>query len=193
MYKKGFSLIELLVCLTILSIVIVIGMGLLLATNASVGASRAQRRSMDNLNFAIESMSRSITYGTDFSCNGGSSNSSCPVNVSPSGIDNLTFNGYYLSGGSPIQIKYSLGTKAVGSNPDLGYIARTVNSGTRVSLTDDRVDIQELYFYVYHAEDFGTDPEQPRVTVVIRGVSKASGTDQEFFIQTTLSQRDLKL
>lgn len=189
----GFTLVELLVCLVLLSIVVVIGFGLLLTTNVSVENSRSQRRVMDNVSFALEHLSRSITYGHNFSCSSSRVPSSC--DYSSGGSSALYFEGSYL--GTPEFFTYQRQTNTA---TGYGYIARTLGSvGTSVSLTDELIDIQEMRFYVYHGEPFGlvlgpgVDPEQPRVTVVIRGVSHAASVPQEFFIQTTLSQRDLKL
>ncbi len=189
-YKnKGFTLIELLVCLTLLSIVIIIAVGLLMTTNAEVRQTRQERRVMDNLTFSLEHLSRSIAYGHDYACSSipSAPPSSCPFIPGP-GSDALTFQGTYLGVASSITYQ-----RLISSSTGRGYIARSIGSAAAVSLTDDLVDIQELTFYVSHAEPYGADPEQPRVTVVIRGISYASNTPKSFIIQTTLSQRDLKL
>lgn len=180
---KGFTLLELLISLTILSIVLVIGLGLLVTTNSQVRLSRTQRRVMDNVSFAMEHMSRAITYGHDYSCTGTPPVSSCGT----SGTNILGFTADYL--GTPTYITY---TRQVSSS-GRGYIARTVGGGNSVSLTDELVDINELTFYVYDTDPFSLNPFQPHVILVINGVSNGSGTPKPFFIQTTLSQRDLKL
>lgn len=185
--SSGFTLVELLVCLVLLSVVVVIGFGLLLTTNVSVENSRAQRRVMDNVSFALEHLSRSITYGHDFSCSFSRIPSTCDYSLG--GTPELYFEGTYS--GLPQYFTYQ---RLTNSTTGYGYIARSLGlGGTPVSLTDELIDIQELTFYVYHGETFTLDPQQPRVTVVIRGVSHAASVPQEFFIQTTLSQRDLKL
>lgn len=182
----GFTLIELLVSLSLLSVVIVVAVGLLLTTNAEVKQSRAQRRVMDNVSFALEHMSRSITYGRDFSCFAGGIPASCPF--STGGTQTLSFSGTYL--GLSTTITYE---RRINGSSGRGYISRSTGGGSFVPITDENIDIEELTFYVYHAEPFSVDPQQPRVTIAIRGVSYASKTPQPFFIQTTLSQRDLKL
>jgi prepilin-type N-terminal cleavage/methylation domain-containing protein len=189
-FKKslgGFTLIELLVSLTLLSIVLTIGLGLVLTTSSAIKQSRSQRRAMDNLNFAIESMSRSITYGHDFSCFSASFTSDCGITTV--GSSDIYFKGNYL--GTPnVDFHY---VRSIDPNTNYGYISRTIGSGSAVSLTSDRIDIKELTFYVYNTEDYGSNTQQPRVVVTIKGVSHAGNTPQEFLIQTTLSQRDLKL
>jgi len=187
----GFTLIELLVSLTLLSFVILIAMGLLFTTNIKVKETSGQRRVMDNLDFALEHMSRSITYGSLYSCYiGAATPNSCPA---PYGTQVLSFTSKYL--GSNVNIVYE---RSVNTTTGYGYISRTIGTNVPVSLTDEQIDIQELSFYVYHSEPYGSDPsccdeEQPRVTIVIKGASHATDNPQDFFIQTTLSQRDLKL
>jgi prepilin-type N-terminal cleavage/methylation domain-containing protein len=184
--SKGFTLIEILVSLSLLSIVIVIAMGLLLTANLNIKQSSAQRRVIDNLNFALEHMSRSISYGTNFSCVRSGPPMSCDYNTGGSQV--VSFAGKYL--GLIAQLTYE---RSVDPTTGRGSISRTINSGSPVSLTDSKIDVQELTFYVYHAEPFSFDPEQPKVVVAMRGVSYAGKEPQEFFIQSTLSARDLKL
>lgn len=187
--NKGFTLIELLVSLTLLSIVIMVAVGLLVTTNVQVRQTRQERRVMDNLTFSIEHLSRSIAYGHDYACSSipNSPAFSCPFDQ---GLwsEALTFSGMYVGVSSPITYE-----RLINTTTGRGYIARSIGASAAVSLTDDMVDIQELTFYVSHAEPYSADPEQPRVTVVIRGISYASAIPKSFIIQTTLSQRDLKL
>lgn len=187
--STGFTLIEILVSLTLLSIVIVVAVGLLATTNAQVRQTRQERRVMDNLTFSIEHLSRAISYGHDYACSSvpGAPAASCSFSQ---GLwwDALTFQGVYLGTSTPITYE-----RLINTGTGRGYIARSIGSAAAISLTDNMVDIQELTFYVSHAEPYGADPEQPRVTVVIRGISYASVTPKSFIIQTTLSQRDLKL
>ncbi len=184
--KSGFTLIELLVSLTLLSFVIVIVMGIITTTNAQVRATRQERRVMDNMSFAIEHMSRSIAYGHDFSCAPGGAPFSCPFSLGGTSV--ISFSGTYLGLSSLITYE-----RRINTGTGRGYIARTIGSGNPLSLTDEALDIEELTFYVYHAEPFSIDREQPRITVSIKGTSYASQKPKSFFIQTTLSQRDLKL
>lgn len=186
---KGFTLIELLVCLTLLSIVITIAVGLLMTTNVQVRQTRQERRVMDNLTFSLEHLSRSISYGHGYACTSVPSAPafSCSF-LSGSSSDALSFTGNYLGVSSPIVYQ-----RLINSTTGRGYIARSIAAAPDVSLTHEAIDIQELTFYVSHAEPYSADKEQPRVTVVIRGISYASAVPKSFIIQTTLSQRDLKL
>lgn len=189
--KKGFTLVEVLVSLFIFSIVVITALGLFVMVSARVKTSRAERRVADNLSFALEHLSRSIAYGRSFSCGTIGSSlppppRSCPVSLG--GDDTLAFSGT-ISGTNPTITYQRLVNTATGR----GYIARRIDSGPFISLTDEAIDVEELTFYVSHAEPFTIDPEQPVVSIVLKGVSYASANPTVFIIQTTVSQRDLKL
>ncbi len=169
----GFTLIELLVSLTLFSIVVVVALGALLSVAAYLNASRAERRVVDNLNFAIESMSRTVAYGKDFT----------PYKF-PDGTDELDFKGLYL-GVPDKDISFFMRK----DSNNRGYIARVIAGGDPVQLTDDSVNITDLTFYVSDTA-IGI---QPLITVIIHGESYASKNPQEFNIQTSISQRDLNL
>ncbi len=188
--NKGFTLIEILVSLAILSIVMVIAIGLLVTVNSGVRQTRSQRRVMDNLNFAMEHMSRAIIFSKNVSCASVAVPVSCPYGSG--GTQIISFEGNYNGVNSVISYQRMININP-GPTNGFGYISRSVGGGNSVMLTDEKIDIQELTFYVYHAEPFSGDPEQPKVIVVVRGVSYAGKTPEDFFLQTTLSPRDLKL
>lgn len=178
MKKSGFTLVELLVSLTLLSVVFLITMGMVVSTNLQVRQTRQERRVMDNLNFAVEHMVRSITYGKDYLCGAGSP---CPIQLG--GSPSIQFTGYYLDLANST-IAFTRNVSSTGQ----GYIERAVN-GQIASLTDPAIDIQELTFYIYNL----TPPMQPRVVIVVKGISNATATPRPFLIQTTVSQRALNL
>ncbi len=66
--QKGFTLIELMVATTIFMIVMLVAMGSLVTSSNSAKKSRYLRTAMDNVNFAMDSMTRSLRTATDYSC-----------------------------------------------------------------------------------------------------------------------------
>lgn len=171
--KKGFTLIELLVSLTILSIVVMLAFGALINITIYLKQARAERRVVDNLNFAIESMSRSVAYGTGFE-----------KYTFPDCTDSLSFSGIYI--GMPNRsITFH---REVDSN-QRGYIVRSVDNASDVKMTDDSIDIDALNFCVTDV----AKGMQPLITVIIHGTSYATSNPQTFNIQTSISQRDLNL
>jgi prepilin-type N-terminal cleavage/methylation domain-containing protein len=189
--KKGFTLVEVLVSLFVFSIVVAVALGLFVIVSGKVKMSRAERRVTDNISFALEHLSRSIAYGRNFACGivGTSATPvpvSCPISVG--GDDTVSFTGIISGTRSTITYK-----RLVNTATGRGYIGRSINSEPFVSLTDEAIDVEELKFYVSHALPFVIDPEQPIVTIVLKGVSYATPGGAVFIIQTTVSQRDLKL
>lgn len=184
--NNGFTLVELLVSLFIFSIVMIIVVGLVVVTSSNVRKSRAQRRVMDNVAFSMEHLSRSLSYGKDFVCGGfGAVPRSCPV--FSGGDDTVMFDGVYA--GSRTSMTF---TRRVNPITGYGYIARQVAGSPFVPITDDLVDIEQLTFYISHAETT-VDTEQPIITIVIKGTSYATPSGESFMVETTVSPRDLKL
>lgn len=69
--NKGFTLIELMVAISIFMMIMIMAMGaVIVASDASKKADKL-RTAMDNVNFAMESMTRSIRMGTSYDASGG--------------------------------------------------------------------------------------------------------------------------
>lgn len=66
--KKGFSLIELMVSLSIFSIVMTIAIGTLLVMVDANGKAQALSSAMTNISFALDSMTRTIRTGKEYYC-----------------------------------------------------------------------------------------------------------------------------
>src|SRR3569832_199477 len=72
--QRGFTLIEMLVSTAIFAIVMVIALGALLAMSESDRKAQSLKAVINNLNFSLDSMSRSVRTGTGLNCgsqNGG--------------------------------------------------------------------------------------------------------------------------
>ncbi len=72
--KSGFTLIELMVATAIFSVVMVVSLGALLVTMSSANNVRALNKAMDNVNFTMEGMTRSLRMGLNYSGGGSSIN-----------------------------------------------------------------------------------------------------------------------
>jgi len=195
--QRGFTLIEILVSTTIFIIVMVMAMGALLSISAASRKAEAVKTVMDNLNFALDSMTRSIRTGANYNCGSGSSPPS-----SPTPTDCTTGGGTYLvfqadasaqtgctTGGSCV-VTYCLssadGTACGNTGP---YILREINSSGLVAITAAEVSIDKLTFYVKGAP-LG-DSIQPKTTIIISGHTQSSGTapNTTFNVQTSVTQR----
>ncbi len=65
--KRGFTLIELMVAVSIFAMVMTMATGATLTVISQSKQSRAMQAVVTNLNFAIETMSRNLRYGKDYS------------------------------------------------------------------------------------------------------------------------------
>lgn len=185
--QSGFTLVELMVSLMLFTIVVLAAVGSLYAVNNASRKTQAMRSVIDNLNFAVESMSRTIRTANSVVCGGysisGSVDANCPFeNQNPSSkllVDSTL--------GGDLLVEYQLGTNSDGT----GTIQKRVQEGgiwtNWISVTAPEIDVKELDFYVSGADT--TDNTQPNVMMFVRGVAVTSEETQPFVIQTYLSQR----
>jgi len=175
---KGFTLIELMTSISIFLIIMTISMGAILSIFTANDKVGNLKTSMDNLNLAVETMSREIRFGSRYHC--GTGVLSVPENCT-GGTLQLSF----LSNNGE-QIVYKPGTNPDGTN----NILKSVDGGaTFVAVTAPEISIQNFIFYVTGATK--TNPEyQPRLVIIIKGQVGAKASSQTSFnIQTEVSQR----
>lgn len=179
-YKKnrGFTLIEMIVSLGLLITVLTVAMGALASmgdTNRKVQSSRV---ALDNLNIAIEDMSRNIRTGTIYVCK--------PI-FSLTLISGVGSGKDCLSGEESLAF-LSSGGNTVGYKLENGQLMRSRDGGDKFSaMTSPEITVDTLTFYVIGAE---AGNAQPRVIITIGGVAgPKEGTTSSFQIQTTVTQR----
>ena len=182
---RGFTLIELMVAVSVFSMVMMISMGSILSVLDANRKSQANRTVMDNLNASLESMTREIRFGHNYYCgsNNLSSNTSlvdCAISDgSPAGTFSFT-----ASSGYQVIYLYSSG-KIVKNVYDAGGLPVSGLSG---DVTSSDIIIDKLTFRVSGSSS--SDLQQPRVTIAIKGHSGAKTNLQSTFsVQTTISQR----
>ncbi len=182
---KGFTLIEIMVATSIFMIIMLVAMGTLITSSDTAKKAQALRSAMDNVNFAMESMTRSLRMGTDYTCvTFGSSvvlpaasNADCSLSTSGGGAVVFT-----PANGSPARnAAFRVITRANGT----GVLQRCIPGC--VDLVSPDVDIQKLVFYVNGSNT--TDAIQPSVYIVIKGAVTIKGVPNTFAIQTIASQR----
>lgn len=148
-------------------------MGSILEVFEANRKSESLKTVLDNLNFAIESMSREIRFGQNYHCSSASPLTS-PLNCSNPGGNNVL--SFLSSDGR--QITYLLnGTRIQKSTDSINYI----------DVTAPEVTITGLSFYVLGA---GTDTRQPKVILQVRGFAGTkTSTRTDFILETMVSQR----
>ncbi len=200
--SKGFTFIEMIVSIGIFTTVLFIAMSAFLSIVNGDHKSRAMRVATDNLNLALEDMSRKIKTGTTYNCGGAVSG----VQDCVTGNNILAFTSQdtlsrilYKRGVGPSAIVN--GTSASGCGDALfaatqGCILRE-DAGVSMLATSPELNISNLKFYVFGSAPFGvvagTDKVQPKVVIVIEGSLGADATllsgNAGFKIQTTVTQR----
>ena len=178
-----------LVAVAVFSIVMMVGVSTLLAMVDANRKAQAIKSVMNNLNFALENMSRTIRTGTTYHC---STSATPPASASvaqdcANGGLLLAFERQGGSSGNPNdQVMYRI-------NSTTQQLERSTNSGASfTAITATEVDISD--FKVYVVGSSGADSLQPRVVISVSGtagVSEKVRTD--FKVQTAVSQRFLDL
>lgn len=175
MKEKGFTLIELMVAVSIFIIIMTISMGSIISIFDSNRKSQSLKTVLTNMNIAVESMSKEMRYGKNYHC-GFEGTITIPQNCA-SGDTWISF----LSSDN-LQITYRLNGQT---------IEKEVNDGGYIAVTAPEIVIDDLTFYTLGA---GTgDTLQPKVLIKIKGHAGANKGRTEFTLETLVSQRTLDI
>ena len=183
MDNKGFTLIELMVSVTIFIVVMTISLGALLSISAANRKAEALKTVMNNLSFSLESMSRAIRTGVDYGCN---SSGDCT-----SGTGGYRFS---FTDVSQRDVTYCLGsgtsceTSTACPAGTSCTILRSINGGTLEPLTSQEVAISNLSFYLQGSAT--GDGVQPKVVITLNGsITIGASPPTQFALQTSVTQR----
>lgn len=184
---RGFTLVEVLVSVGIFATVMVMSLGALLAMSESNRRVETMKSVINTLNFALDSMSRSIRTGYEYECN------PAPVpfsgDTTPSDCASAPASRFAFMNADDIPIAYCLGTVSpLTCNASGTVILRSEDGGMLAPITSNEVVVQNLSFYVIGAP-LG-DATQPKVTILISGYVDVTATQRSTFnLQTTVTQR----
>ena len=178
----GFTLIELMVATSIFVVIMLSSMGALFMLLDASKNSRALRFAMDNVNFSMESMTRSIRMGTNYYCG----------TFDPTDITSTLNcpNGNTLISFVPQSPAISrVGYKLTARNDTKGtYALERCDINGCVPIVSTDVDIEKLKFFVKgSAYD---DNKQASVYIIMKGTVLVKGVPTSFAIQTMASQRN---
>jgi prepilin-type N-terminal cleavage/methylation domain-containing protein len=200
--QKGFTLIELMVSLAIFSIVVIAGLGAMLAISDANRRVQKTRAVMDNLSLAMESMSRNLRLGSNYICTTYTTSLPNITKTTPSQNCGAGVNSYgnYI-GFFDQYMEYSLANeypsfyyldKSSGTGV-IKYKNYTTAGGAGVAVTSPELDVQDLRFYVTGSAQAERGLKQPRVLMVLSGKTFIGKSQEpvEINIQTTISQRAL--
>jgi len=171
--KEGFTLIEVIVSLSLFTIVMVIALGALFMVIAANRQAKAIKLVVNNVNLAMEGMTRDLRVGYEYCTT--PSGSSC--DSSSTGVTQI----YFTTDKGEANSSYRLSG---------GTIERRIGSSAQYfEITGSDVVIDEMKFYIQGTET--GDNIQPFVTVVIRGTIQVAEIMDDFHLQSTISQRKL--
>jgi prepilin-type N-terminal cleavage/methylation domain-containing protein len=188
-HKKGFTLIEILVAVGIFGMVMMVGVAALLSLVNASRKAQAIKSVMNNLNFALDNMTRNIAVGTTYHCQ---------TNSVPD--LNLTSTQDCLNGG--VLLAFEPRNGDINNSADqviyriLGSkIERSTDGGTNfIAITASEVNIQDLKFYVRGTTIGLADGSQPKVLITIKGIAGSTAkTETPFNLEAMVSQRLLDI
>lgn len=178
---RGYTLIELIVSVGIFSMIALTVMAAYLTLISVERQARANIQLTSSLNFAVESMARSLRTGTDYECNGGT-NCTAGTSIAFTDSEGQEQNYRFIESGGR------------------GYIGQCITTpctdATAIPLTDSRIDIDSLRFFVRGVGRYSdtNDIVQPQVIISLYGtMTTDAGQFQSFTIQTGATQRLLDL
>lgn len=181
---KGFTLIELMVATTIFSIIMLMGVGSLIVSSNSAKAAQRLRIAVDNVNFAMESMTRELRVGTHYECASSVHLNSNSVADCSGGGTIIAFTPQQVVG-APARVGYYKQEREDGEGDELVRCVNNTNNCT--SVVADNVDVQLLKFIVV-GSSVG-DNIQPSVKIIMKGTVTISGVEKPFILQSMASQR----
>lgn len=195
---QGFTLIEMLVSLSLFTIVIIIAVGTFLTIISGNRVVTSDQAAYDSLVFALDSMTREIRTGTFYVCRSGGNDSifngisaTTHQNCNGRGAGNVHGISIVESGGSITGV--TNGRIAYFYNASEQTIMRKVGNADAERIVSSSVRVTNAQFFVTGAERLtATNNEtiQPTVTIVIRAESDEGG---EVKLQTTITQRLLDI
>ena len=203
--QSGFSLIELLISMTIFSVVVTMATGTLLVLLDANNKAQNMQAILNDLTIAIDSMTREVRTGYNYVCFGTGRRSVDSLNdtqdCAPPNVGNylsVIEAGDSLTGGSGSQrVSYFYDSseqaifRRVGDGDGSG--GTNEDSDWR-QLTARNVRITTAEFIVTGTNAGLTDGQQPTVTIYLEGEAGVlAGVDSDFVLQTSVTQRPLDL
>lgn len=190
----GFTLIEMLVALSLFTIVVTIAVGSFLSLIGASKGVQGQQSVMTTLTFVLDSMTREMRTGVNYYC-GTRAGLQTPQATSSkqdcvSGNAGLSFieaGNSVTSAATSKRIAYYVDTTTATRT-----IMRKVGGGTPQSVVSDGITITNAQFFVTGTDrlDVGTDINQPTITIILEARDETGATTT---LQTTVTQRELDI
>ncbi len=181
----GFTLIEMMVSVSLFSVVMLVSVGSLLSLIDASKRAQGIQSVMNNLNVALDGMVRALRMGQGYTvANGGHELSFTPFGKDPNDASQRWVYTFVEDNSDPLEARGRLYKR---------YKPDGLSSVVNVPLTASEVDIDFVQFY--KTADIPGDLRQPRVVAIVRGkggFAKIKNTTR-FDIQASATQRLLDL
>jgi len=179
--RRGYTLIELIVAVGLFALIMTLASGAYLVMIGVNRNTQAVSTGINNLAFALESMTRTIRTGTSYHCE-----SSSGGNCSSGGTS------FFVTDQTGVLVSYSRSVSdSVCHSGGNGCLVVTRN-GTTIALTSPALNVSSLVFYGTGV--FTGDGAQARVTIVVSGtVLEGPGKTQPFTVETGATMRGTDL
>jgi len=178
---SGFTAVELMVSVTLFTIIIAIASGVFIRSLRTQRAIVSFIAANSNASLTIEQIAREIRTGQTF-CTG--SNSGCSLEAG-------VYKSLIFTNARGEKVSYELSEPQQIGSATIQSILRNLDDGTPIPLTADNVNVRNLSFYL-SGQDPG-DNQNPRITVVLGiGATGIAFSDAVINLQTTISSRILQ-
>jgi len=194
---KGFTLVEMLVAIAIFMSVMVSAVGALISIIHANSKAQSIKTVIDNVTFAVDSISRNVRQGTNYSCltdlNGSTQTPNDKDILMCSGIGIIytnpdsTFTQYrFVNAASIASDIINSSATTTGNIQRRNCDSNGCTLWQSVTAPTSNINITSMAFTIYGA---GLT-QQPRVLITTDGFIMSGGaTTTEFYLQTTASER----
>lgn len=176
-YKKGFTLIEVIVAIALFTVVMTIALGALFMVINSNKEAKAIKLVVNNTNLAMESMTRDLRVGFQY-CDTESQLENGECDTDSNGESTIYFTTDQGEQYSSYRLFGSAIQRRIGGSSESYF-----------DITGEDVIIDDMRFYVQGTQ--AGDTVQPFVTVIVLGTIRVGDQTEEFHLQSTISQRKL--
>lgn len=170
-----------LVSVALFATVMVMALGALLALSVADRRAEATKSAMDNMTFALDSMSRAIRTGSSYQCNTGIhvGQADCAA-----GGTQISFT---AATGGTVYYRLDKTTATCGQTGTIGCIERSFDNATWSPITSPDIVITNSALFTVLGQSATV---QPTVLITATGIVQLTATQQTpFYMQTTVTQR----
>ncbi len=208
--KEGFTLVEVLVSVTLFTVVAVVGISAVIVAKSSYEKNQAMKATSDSLMFVVEDISRTARLGDLYRCINISGTPSVNLETIEEPFDSIpgqncegvSYEPFWNaeSGDPQDQIIYvfaeaedgigALFTRSVDDQTAGGLIEVYGQYFQRITPSNLNIDLTRSGFDVIGSEDLTS---QPRIVVRIHGTITERNQETNLSLQTTISQRAIRV